>query len=137
MTILLIDDDKDDQILFCETVRIISPQIHCDIAGNGKEGLQVLNEASKLPELVFLDINMPIMDGRETLKVIKSTPKLQRLNVIVYSTSIGPADAQEYTKLGVKHITKPSTFNGLLRALTGPIEQAIRQTQSEINSPFK
>jgi CheY-like chemotaxis protein len=123
MRILLIDDDKDDQTLFCEAVKIISPDIHCDIAGNGQEGLKVLNNNAQLPQLIFLDINMPIMDGNETLNVIKATPKLKSLPVFIYSTSNRFDEIEKFVALGVGFITKPNKFEDLVRVLLKPIKE--------------
>jgi CheY-like chemotaxis protein len=124
MRILLIDDDKDDQTLFCEAIKIISPQIQCDIASNGEEGLRMLNSYSQLPRLVFLDINMPIMDGKETLNAVKTNPKLKALSVIVYSTSNRIDEIEKFTAMGVGFITKPNRFEELVEVLSKPIKEA-------------
>jgi DNA-binding response OmpR family regulator len=127
MRILLIDDDKDDQGLFCEAVKIISPEINCDVANNGEEGLRLLQSYRVLPVLVFLDINMPVMDGRETFKLIRSTPRLTTLAVTIYSTSNNKEEINEFTNLGASYITKPNSFEELVKLLRNPVLRAVHQ----------
>ena len=133
MKILLIDDDTDDQTLFCEAVKLIAPQVQCDVAANGREGLSLLNSYSNLPRLVFLDINMPIMDGRETLRIIKSTPRLQTLDMIIYSTSNHTEEVKQYTRFGVRFMTKPNSFDELVDLLKKPILEASMVSQEQLS----
>jgi DNA-binding response OmpR family regulator len=121
MRILLIDDDEDDQTLFCEAVKIISPGAQCEVANNGQEGLLKLNSYSQLPSLVFLDVNMPILDGKETFKIIKSTPRLAGLRVIIYSTSNHQDEMKLFQMMGAGYITKPNSFEELVAVLSRPI----------------
>jgi CheY-like chemotaxis protein len=121
MRVLLIDDDEDDQTLFCEAVKIISPSIQCDIACNGQEGLLKLNAYQQLPAMVFLDINMPILDGRETLKVIRSTPRFSALAVTIYSTSNHQDEVRKFLMMGARYITKPNSFEDLVKILAKPL----------------
>ena len=130
MRILLIDDDKDDQLLFTEAVRLISPGIQCDQACNGEEGLRKLRSYVSLPRLVFLDINMPIMDGRETLKQIRKSPALKTLNVIIYSTSNNAVEKQNFLNDGVSFITKPNSFEQLVDVISKPILDAYKMRPS-------
>lgn len=132
MNILLIDDDKDDQTLFKEAVSIISPEIQCDVAGNGHEGLLKLNSYQVLPQLLFLDINMPIMDGRETLKILKSTPRLKSLQVFIYSTSNRQDEIELFLSMGVGFITKPNKFEELVHILRKRISETGLITMSKI-----
>lgn len=117
MKFLLIDDDTDDQVLFSDAVRKLIPEIEIDIAENGLKGLQSLNTCPELPRMVFLDINMPLMDGRETLLAIRQSPFLRRLNVVVYSTSINEHDAVRFDSLNARGIVKPNSFGQLVDIL--------------------
>jgi DNA-binding response OmpR family regulator len=121
MRILLIDDDEDDQTLFCEAVKLISPNIQCDVASNGQQGLIKLNSYTQLPAAVFLDINMPILDGTETFKIIKSTPRLASLAVTIYSTSNSQDEVRKFLMMGAGYITKPNSFDELVKILSKPI----------------
>jgi CheY-like chemotaxis protein len=131
MKILLIDDDKDDQTLFCEAVKVISLHIQCEVAGNGEEGLTLLNNYQELPGLIFLDINMPIMDGRETLNIIKASTRLQSLPVIMYSTSSSRDEIEKFMLQGVQYIVKGNSFDELVTSLSKPINALIPIRQLE------
>jgi CheY-like chemotaxis protein len=79
---LIIDDDPDDVSIFCEAVGEVYPESICMTADNGSDGLAMLRESdSKTPHIIFLDLNMPKMDGKgccDGLKRIR-TFKLSRL----------------------------------------------------------
>jgi len=116
MTILFIDDDQDDVDIFCEAVREVDANITCMIASNGQEGLDVLRNV--LPDFVFLDVNMPVLDGKDTLRKIRGTFEFGGLPVCILSTTISPSDAELYAKLGATYcIVKPNTFQLLCDAL--------------------
>lgn len=118
MRILLIDDDKDDQALFCDAIAQLSADLICDLANNGIEGLQYLQTTRTLPDVIFLDINMPMMDGRETLKIIRGTPRINHIPVVMYSTSIAPDELGHFTRLNAACVTKPNNFNNLASLLS-------------------
>ena len=67
------DDDEDDRILFIEAVKDLNNDLIIEIASDGQQLLDVLSQSNSLPELLFLDINMPCKNGFECLKVIRST----------------------------------------------------------------
>jgi CheY-like chemotaxis protein len=118
MTILLIDDDEDDRDIFKEAISVVQPQVHCMAARDGEEGLALLEELTILPDYIFLDVNMPVMDGKEFLKRVKVNPILKDIPVVVYSTSKHQSELGEYFSLGASnYITKPSEFNLLLTYL--------------------
>jgi len=117
MNILLVDDDQDDQALFCEAVRNINPSIQCEILNNGAEALDSLMHASKLPDVVFLDINMPVMDGRKCLKEIKSIEKLKNIQVVIYTTSSNADEISGLRGLGAEYIHKPNRFDEMIHAI--------------------
>lgn len=118
MTILLIDDDTDDQDIFQEAVATVAPGVHCLVAKDGEEGYELLRALTISPDYIFLDVNMPKMDGKEFLKLIKADPLYRQIPVIVYSTSKHKSELGEYFKMGAANfITKPSEFNLLLTYL--------------------
>jgi len=65
--IFLIDDDEDDLFFFKDALELIYPTLRCDTATNGKTAIDKLKVSSSLPDLIFLDLNMPVMDGFEFL----------------------------------------------------------------------
>lgn len=119
--ILLMDDDEDDQLIFKDALRGIAGDLNVIFAGNGLRGLEYLRGIPPLqpiPELIFLDLNMPLMNGFEFLAVIKKDPKFQHIPVVIFSTSENPADKQKASSLGaVKFLTKSPEFAVLKKDL--------------------
>jgi len=116
--ILLIDDDVEDQEIFTEALKEVSDRLKCTTMTNAKEALSQLDKKELHPDLIFLDLNMPIMTGIEFLKKIKSLDHLKSLPVIIFSTSSNPSTIAETTELGaIDFITKPSRFNDLVEIL--------------------
>jgi CheY-like chemotaxis protein len=117
MRILLVDDDEDDHDIFREAVLMVKPDCQLTVARDGEQGLLHLN-GEVLPDYIFLDINMPKMDGKEFLKTIKANPALQEIPVVIYSTSKHRSALGEYIAMGASnYLTKPSEFNLLVSYL--------------------
>src|ERR671910_306752 len=94
--VLIIDDDEDDRELFCEAVGYISKDIDCLHATDGENALELLAVGKgKLPDFIFLDLNMPRLNGKECLAEIKKLPRYTNVPVIIYSTSSHQKDIQE------------------------------------------
>lgn len=109
------DDDADDSELFIDALAEIDPAITCDQASNGKLLLEKLQKKLVgLPDIIFLDINMPEMNGWECLAAIKENSTLSRIPVVMYSTSSTQRDKQTAEKLGANFFfTKPDSFRVL------------------------
>jgi len=87
-SILLVDDDNDDQLLFKEALSEVNGGMHCYIANGGIDALEILNSPDAVfPDLIIMDVNMPIMNGIECLIELKKSEKLRSIPVIMYSTS--------------------------------------------------
>ena len=113
-TVLCVDDDADDREIVCFTIGEIDPSLHVIHAEDGVEALNYLTKAKleeTLPCLVILDINMPRMDGRQTLSEIKKDDQLAALPVVVFSTSNNPVDKLYCERFGVELVTKPATMH--------------------------
>jgi CheY-like chemotaxis protein len=111
--VLCVDDDADDREVVCYTISEIDPSLKVEHAADGLEAIEYLAKAKEtdaLPCLVILDINMPRMDGKQTLAAIKKDAKLSELPVVVFSTSNNPADKMYCERYGVELVTKPSTM---------------------------
>ncbi|HPH85686.1 MAG TPA: response regulator [Ferruginibacter sp.] len=120
--ILLIDDDVDDQLYFREAIEEIKPACVCKIANNGLEGLQQI-AASPLPDIVFLDLNMPIMNGYEFLENIKKNKQYHHIPVIIFTTSKNSADIERCRLFGASlYLTKPVDFATLCTKLNSVFE---------------
>ncbi len=84
----MIDDDTDDQEVFCMTLEKINPFVKCEFADDGVLALQKLRKGSTfLPDLIFIDINMPRMNGIDCLAEIKKLAHLANVPTYMYSTS--------------------------------------------------
>ena len=110
MTLMLIDDDEDDRIMFIDTVDDIDHGIHCITVEDGQLALQWLkDEKHDLPDYIFLDIRMPRIGGKKCLEEIKKDSRLKNIPVIVYTTSANETDSKEFQQAGAIHfITKPT-----------------------------
>lgn len=119
-SILLVEDDKDDQLLFTDAVSEIDPAITCTVADNGLEALRLLEQKSPwLPAVVFLDLNMPHMSGMECLSAIKNVPEWASIPVVIFTTSNNVADREKSLKLGASDfITKPPSFESLIQEIS-------------------
>lgn len=123
ITFLLVDDDIDDTFLFREVLNDVAPQINLRTAANGQEALDVLTaisiDGAPLPDLIFLDLNMPRMDGKQCLVQLKASDALQHIPVIMYTTSSHSRDIEETMQNGaVSFITKPSHVSDLKTILS-------------------
>jgi CheY-like chemotaxis protein len=117
--VLMVDDDPDDIELIKEAFSEIDPQTECHHALNGREAIQLLrNEGFTKPDIILLDINMPIMNGWEFLKQIKASPNWKDIPVIVYSTSNREQDRLLARELGASQfISKPEDYRSLKEIL--------------------
>ena len=115
-TVLCVDDDEDDRELVCDTINNIDPHIKVVHAENGVEAIDYLLKAQiegDLPCLIIMDINMPQMDGKEALAVIKKNEDLIDLPVVIFSTSNSEIDKLYCSNFGVNLITKPNDIKSL------------------------
>lgn len=113
--IYLADDDHDDRLMFLEALLEVSSNVVLTQAEDGKQLLDILSENPKpLPEFVFLDINMPKVGGFECLAQIKKNKKLNKLLIIMLSTSSDPFAITKAQELGANfYAVKPNTFDGI------------------------
>lgn len=116
---LIVDDDKDDQDLFTEAVHEIDKTIRCYSASDCEEALRFLKSGERrVPDLIFLDLNLPRINGKQCLIELKKDITLRDIPVIIYSTSSERSDIEETTQLGAVHfLTKPNKFAELCDAL--------------------
>ena len=114
-TIFIIDDDSDDQYFLIEAIKEIDLSIECYTAMNGQEGWQRLEtESIPQPSLIFLDLNMPRIDGRRFLTTIKNHPQYKSIPVIIYTTSTDLKDRDEMMQLGATdYLVKQPDFSTL------------------------
>jgi CheY-like chemotaxis protein len=131
--ILLADDDENDRLLFTEAFSELRIKTIVRIVDNGIQLMEWLNMKNiRLPDLLFLDLNMPRKNGLECLKEIKSNEKLKDISISIYSTSDNEKDIEETFRNGANvYITKPNNFNMLKQVLEKAVMRALQyQDQS-------
>lgn len=136
VNILLADDDPDDRHFFKEALNDFPLPVSLTTVPNGEHLMQLLlNETSELPDLLFLDLNMPRKNGFECLTEIKQNSKLKGLHVIIFSTSFEQDVVDLLYKAGAEHfIRKPSEFSQLKQII---LQTLTLMTQGGILQPTK
>jgi CheY-like chemotaxis protein len=118
MTYFFVDDDVDDQEIFGLAVAELDNSAVCRFANDGLEALEALQDENFSPSLIFIDLNMPRMNGHECLSELKKIERLRDIPVFMYSTSSDPGLMATSTELGANNfIVKPSGFQALTNIL--------------------
>jgi CheY-like chemotaxis protein len=118
MVVLYVDDDPEDIEIFVEAVNAIDPSIKCLAAKNGKLAMDILH-ADLVPDFVFLDINMPVINGRVLLAEIRTEKKFRDIPVIMYSTAMDSHEIEEYKAMGANQfLIKRNQFQDLCDAIS-------------------
>lgn len=119
LSCLLIDDDDDDQEIFALAVQDIPDRIHCNYASDGLEALELLQDPKNIPHVIFLDMNMPRMNGIQCLAAIRKMERLKDVPVYIYSTSKDPYTVEAAMHLGAEsYLVKPADVPTLTSLLT-------------------
>jgi CheY-like chemotaxis protein len=117
VVVLNIDDDPEDLEIFYKAVKTVNPLAKCLLARDAKEALHILRDAI-VPDYIFLDIHMPMMDGKTVLAELRQNKKLETVPVVMYSTRINPTETEEYAALGANQfLNKHNDFRGLCDSL--------------------
>jgi CheY-like chemotaxis protein len=114
MIIFYVDDDPDDIEIFIDALKTTSASIYCETARDGEEALMLLHTAVMHPDLIFVDINMPKVNGIEFLRALRSDLRFAKIPAIIYSTGLYDLNKVDQEKLGViKVIKKHSNYRKL------------------------
>ena len=116
-TILCVDDDKDDLLMLREAINNSGTTYHIIEAFDGQHALELLHQmqyAGTLPCLIILDINMPRMDGKQTLVALQKDPVLAAIPVVLFSTSSSLIDQRFSNARNVRLFVKPFDQQSLL-----------------------
>ncbi|MGB3607376.1 response regulator [Psychroserpens sp.] len=118
--IALADDDKDDRLFFKEAFKKLKIKSEVTTFEDGVVLMNYLNNVDRiLPEILFLDLNMPKKSGIECLLEIKKTARLKDIVIAIYSTSASEQDIEKTFVLGANvYIKKPDDFNNLKKVLS-------------------
>jgi CheY-like chemotaxis protein len=118
--LLIIDDDPDDREFFCDALKDVDGSAVCYTFKSGLEALDMLGtERALIPDFIFLDLNMPVLSGKQCLAELKKIRKLSQTHIIIYTTSKLADDFSETIQMGAMHfLTKPTTYADLCEALS-------------------
>lgn len=127
--VFLIDDDEDDREIFGEALASLDDRYHFQEAENGEHAFEKLDNSDFLtPDIIFLDLNMPKMGGREFLTTFKKRSQFSDIPVIIYSTSSNHEDIEFANKNGAAFfITKHHSIIELQRQLKETLTQFFGQ----------
>lgn len=115
-SIILADDDTDDHEFFRDILKEINPGISLNIVKDGSELLQLLHHF--IPDLLFLDLEMPVKNGLECLKEIRTTTQLRSLPVVVFSSTTRPANIETAYEMGADlYLIKSPSYSDLLSSV--------------------
>lgn len=118
--IIVADDDPDDVLLIKDALREVHFSGNVVAAGNGIELIGHLLNDTPSPSFILLDLNMPVKDGRETLKELKSHPKWKSIPIVVHTTSDSPKDILFCYTHGVNsYVCKGSSYSELRKNMEG------------------
>src|SRR5688572_13766314 len=112
--VLLVEDDRDDQSLFCESLTELHPGFICEMANDGPHALEMIAQ-NTFYDYIFIDLNLPKMDGFQVLETIKQTTLVQNVPLIVLSSTKRQSDIDRCYELGAtSFFSKPSSFTELV-----------------------
>ncbi len=123
LRVLLTDDDEGDRLVFKEIINEVDKDAIVQMVNDGAQLMDFLaNENNPLPHIIYLDLNMPNMNGLECLKQIRSDEKYNDISIAIYSTSSSEKDIEASFLHGANiYIMKPGNYNELKQALTKSI----------------
>lgn len=126
LTILLADDDRDDRYFFLKALKELSIPVTHHTVENGEQLIaHLLKNLNNLPDILFLDLNMPRKSGAECLEEIKQHPTLKTLPVVIYSTSLYDDVADHLYKSGAHYYVRKTEFGDLKPVLKKVMTQLV------------
>jgi CheY-like chemotaxis protein len=115
---LLIDDVTADLKIFCAALEGVDKTVTCVYASDGFDALKKLKDEHYNPDYIFIDMNMPRMNGNECLLEIKKIDRLKNVPVFMYSTSANPKNISQTKENGAAgYIVKPDNITELTETL--------------------
>jgi CheY-like chemotaxis protein len=116
--VMLVDDDEDDIDIFREALKEVDIEIELITANNGQDALDLVLEKKVMPDHIFLDINMPLMNGIDTLEQFSARKKIPPPGFTIYTTSNkGFKGYDRCIELGAHYLQKPNSYSSLVDTL--------------------
>ena len=135
--LFMVDDDQDDREIFKEAITHCNPDIELLFAQDGLQALEILNSGIPLPDMIFLDYNMPRMNGSECLKRLKADSKTKHIPTIIYTTSGDREQEKVILLLGADYyLQKTTSFKQLCDELDHLIKSVENTDGSNHNRPL-
>ncbi|WP_343306341.1 response regulator [Chitinophaga niabensis] len=133
LSIVLADDDLDDCLLFQEALNELQGSFSLTIVNDGDRLMKLLKDRQDaLPEMIFLDINMPRKNGVDCLIEIKGNNLISHIPVVIFSTSFEPSLVERLYNIGANHyIQKPSGFYSLTQVLLLAINIILKERSAK------
>lgn len=118
--VLLADDDADDRLFFKEAMEEINTDTRVSFVNDGSQLSYYLNQLDiRLPDILFIDINMPVKNGMDCLKEIRSNDRFKDVFIVIYSTSGSDNDMKKAYEYGANvYLKKASNFTELKNSLS-------------------
>ena len=125
--ILLADDDEDDCLFFKDAIEEINIETTITFVNDGSKLMYLINKPGiRLPNIIFIDLNMPVKNGMECLKEIRANKKFNAIVLVIYSTYGSDHDIKEAFNQGANiYIKKPNNFPDLKASLAQVINRSI------------
>lgn len=118
LNILLIEDDAIEVMKFKRVLKTLDANHKIIEANNGEDALAVLKEKEIIPDIIFLDLNMPKISGIEFLEILKNDEQLRYIPSIILSTSSNHKDILECYKIGIAgYVLKPLKYDDYLERI--------------------
>lgn len=134
VSIFLVDDDKDDQEIFTEALKNINSSVDLTIFNSAKEIMKAMQLNDNMPDIIFLDLYMPVRDGEECLMDIRENPLFDNIPVVIYSTEFDVDRIERLFYLGAnRYLRKPESFYSLIISVD-TIVQSLKQNYLEGNA---
>lgn len=128
--ILWADDDMDDLMLMRHVLNDLGTQYKISEVHNGQAAIDFLNEAygtDSLPCLIILDMNMPVLNGKETLTILKKHEHFSKIPVVFFTTSNSEMDRMFCRHHNVEMVTKPPQYANLKEAVRNLLDYCLNK----------
>ncbi len=123
LNILFIEDDEIEVMKLMRTLNSLELKHHIQEAQDGEQALEILKRKDRLPDIIFLDLNMPKMNGIEFLRILKNDETLRYIPTVILTTSNNRKDVLECYKIGIAgYIIKPLKYDDYVEKLKAAFE---------------
>ena len=132
MQIINVDDDPDDREMFCRAILKIDSDIKCIQIESGEDAVEFLSKREVAPEFIFMDINMPRMNGYECVREIHQYTNLRDTTIVMFSSSFNPRDQVEFGILGLQYLLKTSNLTTLGESIRKLIQLKLSEEKQKM-----